>query len=278
MKELTMEVFFQEIADIFRHDFMIRAFISGILIAVTCSFLGIFLVLKKQSMIGDGLAHVSFAAIAISLFFQKESILITVPIVIIASIFIIKLNEYAGVHADAAIGLISSFSVAVATMIASISSGFNVDLFSYLFGSILVITNQELYLSMALCFGVLATIIHYYDELFAITYDEEFAQIQGINTNFFNYLISVLTSITIVLGIKAIGTMLISSLIIFPTVSALQISRNFTTTIINSAIISCVCLILGIILSYIYNLPTGSTIVFLNGITFLIFFGIKKLK
>lgn len=273
-----MEVFFQEIADIFRHDFMIRAFISGILIAVTCSFLGIFLVLKKQSMIGDGLAHVSFAAVAISLFFQKESILITVPIVIIASIFIIKLNEYAGVHADAAIGLISSFSVAVATMIASLSGGFNVDLFSYLFGSILVITNQELYLSMALCFGVLATIIYYYDELFAITYDEEFAQIQGINTNFFNYLISALTSITIVLGIKAIGTMLISSLIIFPTVSALQISRNFATTIINSAIISCVCLTLGIILSYIYNLPTGSTIVFLNGITFLIFFGIKKLR
>lgn len=273
-----MEFILQEIADIFRHDFMIRAFLSGILIAITCSFLGIFLVLKKQSMIGDGLAHVSFAAIAISLFFHKESLFISIPIVIIAGILIIKLNEYAGVHADAAIGLISSFSVALGTMIASLSSGFNVDLFSYLFGSILVITKQELYLSMALCFGVLGIIIFYYDELFAITYDEEFAQIQGINTNFFNYLISTLTSVTIVLGIKAIGTMLISSLIIFPTVSALQISKNFKMTIINSSIISSLCLVLGIILSYIFNLPTGSTIVFLNGVVFLILFLIKKLK
>lgn len=268
----------QEITDIFRHDFMIRAFLSGIMIAITCSFLGIFLVLKKQSMIGDGLAHVSFAAIALSLFFQRESIFITIPVVIIASILIIKLNEYAGVHADAAIGLISSFSVAAGTMIASLSGGFNVDLFSYLFGSILVITNQELYLSMALCFGVLGIIIYYYDELFAITYDEEFAQIQGINTNFFNYLISALTSVTIVLGIKAIGTMLISSLIIFPTVSALQISKNFKTTIIHSAIISCSCLTIGIILSYIFNLPTGSTIVFLNGMVFVLLFLIKKLR
>lgn len=266
-----------ELIKIFQYEFMIKALVVGSLIGITCSFLGVFLVLKKQAMIGDGLAHVSFAAIAISLLLNAQPILVSLPIVIGSSVLILKLNEKAGIHGDAAIGLMSSFSVATGIMIASVAKGFNVDLFSYLFGSILVIKDAEVYYSIGLSILVLTVIVIYYDQLFSITYDEEFARVQGINTKFFNYLISILTSITIVLGIRVVGTMLISALIIFPTVSALQVARSFKNTIFISATISVLSVFIGIVASFMLDLPTGATIVVANAGFFILMFIVGKI-
>lgn len=273
-----MENVISLIIEAVQYDFMLKALLVGSLIAICCSFLGIFLVLKKYSMIGDGLAHVSFATIAIALLLAASPLLVSIPLVILSSFVILKLNEKADLHGDAAIGLVSSFSVAAGVLIASISRGFNVDLFSYLFGSILVISNMDVVLSVILSVVVIFMIFFFYNNLFAITYDEEFATVMGLNTRTMNYLISVLTSITIVLGIRVVGTMLISSLIIFPTVTALQVAKGFKSTIFVSSAVSVSCVILGVFISFIMDLPTGATIVMLNALCFAVFFCIKKLN
>lgn len=253
-----------------QYDFMLRALLVGSLIALSAAFLGVFLVLQRQSMIGDGLAHVSFATIAIALFFNQSPLLVSIPLVILASFLIIKLNDKAGINGDAAIGLISAFAVALGVMISSLSQGFNIDLFSYLFGSILVISKLDVLLSIFLSIIVIILIVFNYNSLFAMTYDQEFASVIGLNINKMKYLISILTSITVVLGIRVVGTMLISSMIIFPTVTALQVSNSFRQTILISAVISILSVVFGIFVSYLFNLPTGATIVIINAFIFTI--------
>ena len=261
-----------------QYDFILKAILVGSLIAVCCSFLGIFLVLKKYSMIGDGLAHVSFFSVAVALLMGASPLLVSIPIVILSSFLILKLNEKANMHGDAAIGLVSSFSVAAAVLISSMASGFNIDLFSYLFGSILVISDSDVIISVIFSIMVIVCVVFFYNNLFAITYDEEFARVSGLNTRAMNYLLSVLISITIVLGIRVVGTMLISSMIIFPTVTALQVSRGFKSTILISLLISLACVVAGVFASFIFNLPTGASIVMLNAFAFVIFFAARKLN
>lgn len=272
-----MQNLFDLIIESFQYQFMQRAMIVGTLIALSSSVLGIFLVLKKYSMIGDGLAHVSFATVAIALFLQASPILISIPIVTIASIFIMQLNEKAGIHGDAAIGLVSSFSIALGVMLTSISGGFNVDLYSYLFGSILAIRQADVWYAAALAFIVISMVLLFYNDLFAITHDESFAAVIGIKTKWMNYLIATLTSITIVLGIRVVGTMLISSMIIFPTVTALQASRSFRATIIIAALVSVASVFIGIIASFVFNFPSGASIVMTNALFFLLFY-LNKLR
>lgn len=259
-------------------NFILKAILVGVLVAISSSLLGVFLVLKKYSMIGDGLAHVSFGAIAIAVFLGLTPLYVSIPLVTASSILILKLNEKAGINGDAAIGLVSSFSVALGYLIASSTSGFSVNLSSYLFGSILLVSNTEVILAIILSIVVTFTVLFLYNSFFALTYDEEFASVSGLKTKTLNYTLSILTSLTIVLGIKVVGTMLISSLIIFPTVTALYVAKSFKKTIIFSLIISVSCVILGILLSIMINTPTGATIVVLNGIFFMIFYLIKKLS
>jgi ABC-type Mn2+/Zn2+ transport system permease subunit len=261
-----------------QYGFMLKALLVGSLIALCCSFLGIFLVLRKYAMIGHGLAHVSFATIAIALLIGQSPLLVSIPLVILSSFLILKLSEKANIHGDSSLGLVSSFAVALGVLISSLANGFNVDLFSYLFGSILVISDIDVYLSVILSMIVLFTTIFFYQDLFAITYDDEFAKVSGVKVKRMNYLISLLTSVTIVLGIRVVGTMLISSMIVFPTVSALQLSKGFKATIYLSSIVAVSSVILGVFLSFVLDLPTGATIVMLNGVFFVIFFTIKKIS
>jgi ABC-type Mn2+/Zn2+ transport system permease subunit len=261
-----------------QYGFMLKALLVGSLIALCCSFLGIFLVLRKYAMIGHGLAHVSFATIAIALLIGQSPLLVSIPLVILSSFLILKLSEKANIHGDSSLGLVSSFAVALGVLLSSLANGFNVDLFSYLFGSILVISNIDVYLSVILSMIVLFTTIFFYQDLFAITYDDEFAKVSGVRVKRMNYLISLLTSVTIVLGIRVVGTMLISSMIVFPTVTALQLSKGFKATIYLSSIVAVSSVILGVFLSFVLDLPTGATIVMLNGAFFVIFFTIKKIS
>ncbi len=263
------------ILEALQYAFIQKAIVAGCLIALSCAFLGIFLVLRKFSMIGDGLAHVSFATVALALLLSVSPLFLSIPLVILSSFVILKLNEKANLHGDAAIGLVSSFSVAVGIVIASIAEGFNVDLFSYLFGSILVISDLDVYLSIGLSLIVIGGIIFYYHDLFAITYDENFAKVSGIQVEKLNYMIAIMTSITIVLGIRVVGTMLVSSLIVFPAVTALQVSKSFKGAMATAAIVSVLCVILGVFTSFQFNLPTGGTIVIFNAICFVLAFGFK---
>jgi len=257
---------------IFRYQFMLRAVIVGVMVAISSSFIGSFLVLKKFSMIGHGLSHVAFAGIAIGLWLDQSPLLVTIPVVVIVSIFILKLNQSVQLHGDAAIGLTAAFAMALGTILASVSGGFNVNLFSYLFGSILAIGQVDLYLSIAFSMIVLLTIVIFYHDLYAMTYDEEFAKVSGVKTANLNTLLAVLTGLAVVIGIRVIGTVLISSLIIFPTVIAMQFNKGFRGTIFLAVLSSVFTVIMGLLISFKYDLPSGSTIVIVNGVLFFLIY------
>lgn len=257
-----------EILHSLQYGFIIRALLVGSLIGISSAFLGVYLVILRQSMIGDGLAHVSFLTVAIALFFNQSTILVSIPIVVLASILIMKMDDKYNISNDSAIGLISSMAVALAILISSLSKGFSVDLYSYLFGSILVISELDVILSIILCIIVITLITYNFNSLLIMSYDIEYAQVIGINTSRMKYLIATLSAITVVLGIRVVGTMLISSMILFPTLSALQVAKSFKNTIFISTIISVSSIIIGVFASFILDIPTGSTIVIINGIIF----------
>jgi zinc transport system permease protein len=266
------------VIEMLQHDFMVRAFIVGSLIGISAALLGPFLVLRRYAMIGDGLAHVSFASVSIALILGTQPVIFSIPLVILASFGILKLTETANVYADAAIGLMGSFAVALGVLLASLGKGFSVDLYSYLFGSILVIKQQEVWLTVILTIVMLALIAMFYRDLFALTYDEEYAQTQKLPTRQLNYFISGLTAVTIVLGIRVVGTMLISSMIIFPAVTALQLAKSFRMTFVYSSLVALISVITGISLSYIFNLPTGASIVMINAVLFVLAFVTRKIR
>lgn len=267
-----------DIIQILQYSFIQKAFISGSFVAISCSSLGLFLVLRKMSLIGDGLSHVSFGAIALGLFFGFYPFYIAIPVVALASILILKISEKARVYGDAAIGIVSAVGIASGVILASLSNGFNVDLFSYLFGNILAISAIEAVLSAALFLIVILAIAFFYWDLFSATFDEEYAKTTGIRTNFINTLLTVLTAITVVLSVKVVGIMLVSALLILPAVTALQISRKFKTALFFGGLCSLVSVILGIIASFIFDLPPGATIVMINVLFFSLALLCKKIS
>ena len=271
-----MDIFFL-LQKALQYDFIQKALVCGVLIAVTSSLLGVFLVLRKLSLISDGLSHVSFAAVAISLFFGLTPLFASIPIVILASLAITKLSEKANMYSDSAIGLVSALSIATGVIIISVNRGFNIDIYSYLFGSILAISGFEVTLSVIISVIVIAIIFIFFNELFLITYDEDYASISKIKLKTVNLTMSIIQSVTIVIGVKIVGAMLMSSLIIFPAVSSLQLAKNFRHMIALSVSISVISVVSGIFLSFLLNTPTGATIVVTNGFIFAVFFSINKI-
>jgi zinc transport system permease protein len=260
-----------------QYSFIQKAFFAGSFVAITCSALGLFLVLRKMSLIGDGLSHVSFGAIALGLFFGLYPFYVAIPVVVIASLLILKISEKARVYGDAAIGIVSAVGIAGGVILASLSTGFNVDLFSYLFGNILAINNIEAFLSFILSLVVLAVIYFLYWDFFSTTFDEEYAKATGIKTNFINSLLTVLTAITVVLSVKVVGIMLVSALLILPAVTALQISKRFKTAMLTGCFTSFVSVLTGITFSFFLDLPTGAMIVMINAFFFGLALIYKKL-
>ncbi len=267
-----------EIINFLQYSFIQRAFVAGVLVAVICSALGLFLVLRKMSLIGDGLSHVSFGAIALGLFFGIYPFYVAIPLVILASILILKISEKAQVYGDAAIGVVSAIGISGGVILAGLSHGFNVDLFSYLFGNILAISNTEVILSALLSIIVMAAIYFFYWDLFSATFDEEYAKTTGIKATFINNLLTVLTAVTVVLSIRMVGVMLVSALLILPAVTALQLSRGFKTAMMIGAAASLLSVILGISFSFFLDLPTGATIVMINVVFFGLAFAYKKIS
>ncbi len=256
--------------DYLNYTFVQRAYLAGAFIAVLCAMLGLFLVLRKLSLIGDGLSHVSFGAIALGLFFGFYPFYVAIPTVLIASYFILRLTQKAKMYGDAAIGIVSSLGIAGGVILASVSKGFNVDLFSYLFGNILAIGTGEVYLSIGLSLAVLLVVISLYNDLFATTFDEEYARITGIKTEHIHLILTFLTAIAVVLAVKVVGVMLVSALLILPAVTALQLARGFKAAMLIAVLVAVISVLAGITVSFLLNLPSGATIVMVN----IVFFGI----
>lgn len=259
-----------DIINFLQYSFIQRAFFAGSLVAVVCSSLGMFLVLRKMSLIGDGLSHVSFGAIALGLFFGIYPFYVAVPLVMAASYLILIITEKAKVYGDAAIGIVSAIGIAGGVILASVSKGFNVDLFSYLFGNILSINTTEIVLSVLLSCVVLLVLYFYYWELFSATFDDEYAKTTGIKINFINALLGMLTAVAVVLSIKMVGVMLVSALLVLPSVTALQIARSFKTALVIAGAVALLSVLLGIVFSFFLDLPTGAMIVLINATFFML--------
>jgi len=263
---------------LFSYGFILRALIVGGVVSLCASLLGVSLILKRYSMIGDGLSHVGFGALSLALALNVAPLSISIPIVVISAFFLLRLSENSKIKGDAAIAVIASSSLALGVIITSVSKGMNTDMTSYLFGSILAMSKSDVYMSVILSAAVLTLFILFYNQIFAVTFDENFARATGTNSGLFNMLIALLTAITIVVGMRIMGTMLISSLIIFPGLTSMRVFSSFKKVIIFSAIISIVCFLLGILLSFYYSLPAGASIVVANLAVFLLFSGYKKIK
>jgi zinc transport system permease protein len=255
------------IFEMLSYGFIQRALLAGTLIALLCSVLGVFLVLRRLSLIGDGLAHVTFGSTAIALalkLYSAMSLFVSMPIVLLASLGILKLTEKGRLSGDAAIGLVSALGISAGIILASVGGGYNVDLLSYLFGNILSIRSEEVVISAFLCLGVMLMLLFYYYELFAISFSDELARVSGIRTSFINSVLVLLTALSVVLAMKLVGIMLISSLLIVPAAGALQLARGFKVCIMLAAIQGCSSVLIGIILSIMSNLPASASIVMVN--------------
>ncbi len=269
------------ICEILHYDFVQRAILAGILIGAICSLLGVFLVLRRFSLIGDGLAHVTFGSVAVVLLLGISPFYVTLaalPIVIISSVVILKLTSTKRIPGDAAIGIVSSIGIAAGIILASLSGGYNIDLFSYLFGNILTVNQTELLLAFIFFIVVAATIIFFYNDLFALTFDEELAKTMGVKTDKINIILFMLTAVAAVLAMRVAGIMLVSAMLILPPLTALQLSISFRMTIIASLIFSVLSVISGIIISFLLNLPAGGTIVIINAALLLLVFGVGKIS
>lgn len=271
-----LETFFQ----MFEYEFMLRAIIVGVLVALCSALLGVTLVLKRYSMIGDGLSHVGFGALCIALAMNLAPLTVSVPVVVIAAFLLLQISENSKIKGDAAIALISSTALAVGVIITSTTTGINSDVNGYMFGSILAMSDADVLVSIILSVAVLVLYVVFYNKIFSVTFDESFARATGTKTKMYNTLVSLLTAITIVIGMRIMGAMLISSLVIFPALTSMRVCRSFRKVVVTSAIVSIFCFLTGLFVSFAYSLPAGASVVAVNAVAFGIFslIGIIKRK
>ena len=259
------------VLEMLSYPFMVRALFGGMLVSLCASLLGVSLVLKRYSMIGDGLSHVSFGALSIALAMGWSPLKVSIPVVVLAAFFLLRITENSRIKSDAAIAMISASSLAIGIIVTSLTTGMTTDVSSYMFGSILAMTKEDVVLSAVLCIIVLGLFVLCYNQVFAVTFDENFAKATGVNVGAYNMLISVLTAVTIVLGMRMMGAMLISSLVIFPCLTSMRVFKSFTSVVISSGILSLVCFLLGMMASYQFSTPAGASVVVVNLIAFGLF-------
>jgi zinc transport system permease protein len=261
---------------LFAYGFLQRAFLAGLFIAVACAVLGVFLILRKDAMIGHGLAHIAFAGVALGLFLNVLPLAAALVIAVAAAIAIVKLKGRAGLHGDTAIGIFSSLGMAVGILLASLARSFNVELMSYLFGDILAIEPREVWLSVALAAAVLVAVWRNYGRLLFMTFDRESARAAGIKVGRLDTLMMVLTAVTIVLGMKVVGILLVAALIVIPAAAGLQVAASFRTAVLASSAVAVLSVAGGLGLSLALNVPASAAIVILCFLAFAALFLLKK--
>jgi zinc transport system permease protein len=250
------------------YKFIQRAVVVGMLVALCASLLGVSLVLKRYSMIGDGLSHVGFGALAVATAMNAAPLAVSIPVVVLAAFLLLRVSENSKIKGDAAVALISTGALAIGVIVISMTTGMNTDVCNYLFGSILAMRAEDVYLSVALSIAVLSMFVLFYNKIFAVTFDESFVRAGGSNAGAFNMLIALLTALTIVLGMRMMGALLITSLIIFPSLTSMRLCKTFKSVIVCSAVVSEICFFFGVTLSYLYATPTGASVVAVNMLAF----------
>lgn len=264
--------------EIFSLKFMVYALISGTLVSVCASFLGVTLVLKRYSMIGDGLSHVAFGSLAVAAAVGAAPMKVAIPVVIAAAFLLLRLSEKGKLKGDALTALISTGALAVGIMAISLSSGMNIDIYNYMFGSILALTKSDMILSVCLAAVVIPVFVLLYNSIFAVTFDPDFARATGTRVGIFDTVIAVLTAVTIVLGMRLMGTLLISSLIVFPPLTSMRVTKSFRGTVTVSSVIPVFSFVSGLMISYFCSTPPGASVVCVNIALFAVFALIGALK
>lgn len=266
------------IQEMFSYPFMQRAFIVGILVSVCAALLGPSMVLKRYAMIGEGLSHVGFGTLAVATLLHAAPLTISLPVVILAAFLLLRLKESSSLPPDAAIALISTASLAFGVMVISVSTGMNTDVCNYLFGTILGVTQKELWLTVCLSLLVMLTFLFLYHRIFSITFDEAFTRAVGCPAGISQMLLALMTALTIVLGMRTMGALLISSLLVVPALTAMQAFRSFRAVILCSTVLSLICFCTGLTVSYVCATPTGASISLLHIICFICFFAYRRIK
>ena len=268
----------QMITEMLSYPFLVRAIIVGLLVALCASLLGVSLVLKRFSMIGDGLSHVGFGALAIASVANIAPLAVAIPVCIAASFLLLRMSESTRIKGDAAIAMLSAGALAIGVMVVSMTTGMNTDVYNYMFGSILSLSQADATLSIALSAVVLVLFVLFYPRLFAVTFDETFSRATGIPTRAYNAALATLSSVTVVLGMRMMGALLISSLIIFPVLTAMRVGKRYLTVTILSAIVAILGFLIGMYVSYVYEAPSGASVVCVNIVLFLLFAGIGAIR
>lgn len=248
----------------FSYGFIVRAFVVGALVSLCASLLGVSLVLKRYSMIGDGLSHVSFGAMSIAAALNLAPLAVSIPIVLVAAFFLLRLSENSRIRGDAAIAVVSSSALAIGIIVTSLTTGMNTDVCNYMFGSILAMTREDVWLSVILSVLVITVFVVFYNKIFAVTFDESFSRATGVRAGLYNTVIALLTAVTIVIGMRIMGALLISSLIIFPALSSMRVCKCFKNVILCSAVISLLCFFGGMAASYAFETPIGAGVVVID--------------
>ncbi|MDR1082623.1 MAG: metal ABC transporter permease [Coriobacteriales bacterium] len=267
----------EAIPRLFTYTFLVRALIVGLLVSLCASTLGVSLVLKRFSMIGDGLSHVGFGSLAVATAFNWAPLAVSIPVVMFAAFLLLRLSERGKIKGDAAIALISASALAIGVFVISKTTGMNTDVDNYLFGSILALTHEDVVLSVVLSLVVLVLFALFYHRIFAVTFDENYARATGIPAGFYNTMLALLTALTIVLGMRMMGALLISSLVIFPALSSMWLCKRFFSVTICAAVISLMCYVAGLLVSFTYQAPTGASIVLANLTVFITFYAASRL-
>ncbi len=265
----------------FLYPFLVRAVVVGVLVSLCASLLGVSLVLKRYSMIGDGLSHVGFGALAIAAALNAAPLTVAIPICIICAICLLGIKDGSRLSGDAAVAIVSSGALAIGIMIISMSSGMNTDVYNYMFGSILALSRSDAVFCIIVSIIIVAIYILFYNRIFSFTFDDVFARATGTKTGVYSIVLAVLTAVTVVIGMRMMGALLISSLIIFPATTSMRICRTYKRVIILSSFISVTCFIMGMILSFNAKLPVGASIVVVNMAVYMIallYSGIRNRK
>lgn len=266
------------IREMLSYPFIVRALTGGILVSLCASLLGVSLVLRRYSMIGDGLSHVSFGALSVAIAIGWSPLKVSIPVVVVAAFFLLRITESGHMKSDAAIAMISASALAVGIIVTSLTTGMTTDVSSYMFGSILAMSREDVSLTVVLSAAVLGLFLFCYNKIFAVTFDESFARASGVKVTRYNVIIAVLTAVTIVLGMRMMGAMLISSLIIFPALTSMRLLKSFHGVAAASGILSVICFFIGMTGSYLLSIPAGASVVVVNLAAFLLFTGISIIR
>lgn len=264
--------------DLLQYDFMQRALVAGVLVGLLCPVIGVFLILRRQSLIGDGLGHIAFAGVAAGWMFGVYPVLSATVVTVLSALGIEALRARRPAFADMVLAIFFYTGIAVAVVLSSMMKSNNVNLISYLFGSIVTVSTSDVQTIAGLTLVVLAALRLIFKELVFITFDEDAALVSGLPVRKINTVLAVLTALTVALSMRIVGILLVSALMVIPVAASLQLSRSFRSTIINAVIISEVSVLAGLLISFTADLATGGTIVLTAVAIFVLTFAVRQLN